>query len=258
MVPKVPTSHFVRSDRHRHPAEIANGPFGGLHGGAVAGLLAGECETLPAVDGLAALAANVQLMRPAPFDAFETHPAVMRQGKRAAFVQNELQVEGETVATATVNLFSHHPVDAFGPPPDAAHAAPGPAALPECKTLDIMRKLADRTGFLQSIDTRQNADMIWVKPLVPLLDRPTPLGTILSIADCSTLFSLVLTERPDGISGYPNANLSVHLSRPPAGQWIGVKPRSCWYNQGYGLTEAEIFDEAGRLGRSLQNVVLLR
>jgi hypothetical protein len=77
------------------------------------------------------------------------------------------------------------------------------------------------------------------------------------VADVSTLFTVTdAGERPNA-NGWPNTDLSLHLSRAPTGPWIGVAQRGTWHGDGRGMTESEIFDAYGRIGRSCQSVVLL-
>jgi len=89
-----------------------------------------------------------------------------------------------------------------------------------------------------------------------LFSTPTPCASTISFADFSTLFSVVTAgTRPDA-GGWPNADLSVHLARLPEGPWVGLRTRSDWFSDGRGVTEAEIWDVHGRIGRSTQAVVL--
>lgn len=82
-------------------------------------------------------------------------------------------------------------------------------------------------------------------------------GGAVAVADMPTLFTVTdAGERPNA-SGWPNAGLSLHPARAPAGPWTGIAQRGTWHGDGRGMTESEIFDAYGRIGRSCQSVVLL-
>lgn len=79
----------------------------------------------------------------------------------------------------------------------------------------------------------------------------------MAVADVSTLFTVTDAEERPNANGWPNTDLSLHLSRAPTGPWIGVAQRGTWHGDGRGMTESEIFDAYGRIDRSCQSVVLL-
>jgi len=53
-----------------------------------------------------------------------------------------------------------------------------------------------------------------------------------------------------------NPDLTVHLLRPPAGEWVGMRTTSWYGGEGAGLAESELFDEGGRIGRSCQSLLV--
>jgi len=257
-----PTPVYRRKDDQWHPEPFAKGPFGGLHGGAVSGLLVGEIEAKAQAEGLGrAVSATVYLVRPAPLSPLTTDIQTVRAGGRLSVYENSLIAGEKLQSKASVCLLQ--PVAFEGmteaPQTDFETERARIEALPQW----AFQKEAspDRFGgiktFLDAIDVRQDADMLWVKPLYPLIeDTRTPLGTAISIADFSTLFEVVHNERPPA-AGWPNADISVHLARDPVGEWVGVKESSQWFANGTGLTESTLHDTAGIFGRSCQSVVLL-
>ena len=112
-------------------------------------------------------------------------------------------------------------------------------------------------SFLNAVDIREDEDgTIWMRATRPLFEEATPFSSTISFADFSTLFSVVATGARPNAGGWPNADLSMHLSRLPVGPWVGIKTRSDWFADGRGVTESEIHDVYGRIGRSTQTVVL--
>ena len=53
-----------------------------------------------------------------------------------------------------------------------------------------------------------------------------------------------------------NPDLTVHLARPPVGEWIGLVARSHYGPDGAGLADAQLHDELGRLGTATQSLLL--
>lgn len=257
-----PTPVYRRKDNQWHPEPCAKGPFGGLHGGAVSGLLVGEIEAKAQAEGLGrAVSATVYLVRPAPLSPLTTDIQTVKAGGRLCVYENSLSVGDKLQAKASVCLLQPVAFDGMteAPHTDFETERTRIEALPQWafqKEVSPNRFGGIKT-FLDAIDVRQDAGMLWVKPLQPLIgDTRTPLGTAISIADFSTLFEVINNERPPA-AGWPNADISVHLARDPVGEWVGVKESSQWFANGTGLTESTLHDTAGIFGRSCQSVVLL-
>jgi len=51
---------------------------------------------------------------------------------------------------------------------------------------------------------------------------------------------------------FPNLDLTAHLLRPPAGEWLGVDTHVTFSQHGTGITNAVLHDEAGVLGTLAQ------
>ena len=53
-----------------------------------------------------------------------------------------------------------------------------------------------------------------------------------------------------------NTELTVHLHRPPVGEWMAVAARTVVGPTGMGTVSGLLFDEQGHAGRSTQSVVV--
>ena len=51
-----------------------------------------------------------------------------------------------------------------------------------------------------------------------------------------------------------NPDLTVHLLRPPVGEWVGMRTASYYGTAGAGMAESQLFDAVGRVGRSCQSL----
>lgn len=236
-----------------HPTPFAMGPFGGLHGGVVSGTLVGEMETRGAALGWGQpVSATVYLVRPAPLEPFTTQIEEVRGGARLTVMENCLMAGGKLRAKASMAFLKDTPVPGIVPP---AQESFDPDAMPEWG----FASMVTGTTYLSAVEVREDKPnrTVWVKPVHPLVPNQVPFAQAMAIADYATLFSVYLEgERPKA-GGWPNADISVHLSRMPESDWIGIQPRSGWYPNGSGLTEAAIYDTRGWIGRSCQSAVLL-
>jgi hypothetical protein len=54
------------------------------------------------------------------------------------------------------------------------------------------------------------------------------------------------------------AGETVHVSRLPVGEWVGLEWRTLAEPQGIGISESRLWDEKGPIGRSLQSLLIDR
>ncbi|PKP77121.1 MAG: hypothetical protein CVT81_10960 [Alphaproteobacteria bacterium HGW-Alphaproteobacteria-3] len=239
----------------------AQGPFGGMHGGAVAALCVGEMEAMAEGKGWGALvSAHLYLLRPLPLDGISSRVMPLREGGRVAVIESELWAEGKLQAKASACF--QKPLDISGLPgaPDAP--AFDPESLAKWERPAFFKSTNTNQDFLDLCDIRDTtredgARTKWFRLKRDFHASPTPFSAAMGVADVSTLFTVTdAGERPNA-AGWPNTDLSLHLARAPIGPWIGVAQRGSWHGDGRGMTESEIFDVHGRIGRSCQSVVLL-
>ncbi|MCF8469170.1 MAG: thioesterase family protein [Parvibaculum sp.] len=239
----------------------SKGPFGGMHGGAVAALGVGEMETAGAARGLGAIvSANLYLLRPLPREDITSKLTTIREGGRIAVIENELFADGKLQAKASACFQKALAIDGLPGAPDAISFEP--ETFPVWERPTVFRNGNVDPGFLDLVDIRDirhedGTRAKWFKLLRPFHAEQTPFANAMAFADVSTLFTVTDVGKMPNSSGWPNADLSLHLARAPLGAWIGVAQRGFWQGDGRGLTESEIFDVHGRIGRSCQSVVLL-
>ena len=97
----------------------------------------------------------------------------------------------------------------------------------------------------------------WMRQRVPLLPEttPSPLERVLVAADSGSGVSAAIDHQ--ALSAI-NADLTVALSRPLEGEWVGLDSRSTYEPSGIGLAETRVCDARGTVGRLLQGLVLER
>ena len=97
----------------------------------------------------------------------------------------------------------------------------------------------------------------WLRSITPVADSASPLARVCAHADWASGPPRLDTFASPKLAGFPNADLSVHLSRIPVGEWIGLRPRSHWFANGMGMTDTEILDVLGPIGRACHTLVLV-
>jgi hypothetical protein len=117
---------------------------------------------------------------------------------------------------------------------------------------------SDETWFWDTVEARRADDgTIWLRAVIPVVSPLSPMARVAAHADwISGLF------RPDdpadpAVGGFPNADLTVHLSRPPEGEWIGIRGTPHWHGNGIGVTSGMLRDSRGPIGWSAQSLVLV-
>jgi hypothetical protein len=55
---------------------------------------------------------------------------------------------------------------------------------------------------------------------------------------------------------FVNADLTINLLRRPLGEWICVDARTLLASNGCGLSESQLFDETGLIGRATQSLAV--
>lgn len=237
-----------------HPSPLASGPFAGLQGGAIAGLLTAEVETLaPARRWGTAISVTVSFLKATPMARLRTAIAALREGGRVCFVDNTLYADGdaEPCATARVTLINERGVE--------APALAGTRTTPIDPTRYPLRKAASFHGgpwMMDAMEVRAGDGVAWFRQSIPMIaDAPAKtLSSILGLADWAHGIARPLQN----VVADPNPNLTVHLLRSPQGDWVGVRPHVTWdTGRGVGVGGGAILDSQGEIGSVSMAVALV-
>jgi hypothetical protein len=103
--------------------------------------------------------------------------------------------------------------------------------------------------------TRPGPAAAWFRLVVPMLHgAPTsPAMRAIAAADFGNGLSWVV---PAERYLFTNADLSLHLMRQPAGEWIGVASETQADASGAGTVLSRLYDEQGPIGVAIQTLVL--
>lgn len=236
------------------PSPLAAGPFAGLQGGAIASLLAAEIETKARLRKWGtATSVTVSFLKPTPMVRLRTEISVLREGGRVCFIDNTIFAEGDTdaCATARVTLINERRIEA--PQITPGRAAPvDPTGCPARKPPSFH----GRPWMMDAMEARGGDGVAWFRQTVPIFAN-APKGTLSSILGPAD-WAHGIARPLHNVVADPNPNLTVHLLRPPASDWIGLKPSTSWDTQrGLGIGGGTILDVHGEIGSVSMAVALI-
>jgi hypothetical protein len=277
------------------PTEHARGPWDprALHGGAPAALIADAFERLEPGSQLRIARLGFELLRPIPFAPLTLSMRIVRPGRRVQELAAELtagvgdsrqvvcrasalrvqEISAEVAAAAIVQEAAADVAAAAigggadAPSADAeAHTRSDPLPPPDQATpvrFALDEENIDRASFAASaMEMRWLSDprapgpgRVWMRLRHPLLDgrELTPLARLAATADFGNGVS---AELPFERFLFINADLTIHLQRPPLGEWIGLDARTLLHGGGSGLAESILHDVHGPVGRAFQTLVV--
>ncbi len=243
-----------------HPAPHARGPWAPdlLHGGAPAALLCGLLEAHDPGSDMAVVRVAFDFFSAVPMADLKVRgPSVVKPGGRFAVLEAALEAGGRTVVTARAVRLRRGELElpardqgaaAPMPPPDSGRASAGFAPIdgPGFHTTAVEVRFA---GGAPGTGTAQ----AWFRlgcAVVPEA-QPTPLQRVAAAADFGNGISHAL---PFEEFLFVNCDLTIHLHREPAGEWVGLDARTDVSPEGVAQATSVLHDEAGRIGVSAQSL----
>ncbi len=238
-----------------------SGPWGpdAQHGGPPAALLALGLEALEEDTAAVIGRFTMDLLGPVPVEELTMTASVLRPGRTVSLRQAELSATGRVAARAQAWAF-----------PDSTWAdgsGPGRPGVPlEHRPADGHREDPPATwsrGYLDSVEwrwiegslDRAGPAVVWMRPLVPLVpgEELTPLQRLLTCVDSASGVSAVLDLAE---WSFMNTELTVHVVRPPVGEWLCLRAETTIGTGAVGLAASEVYDESGLVARSAQALLV--
>lgn len=244
------------------PTEASLGPWGAdlLHGGAVSALAIALMED-EAHDDYEAVRYSADFIRALPLRKLDAGVRTVRKGNRLELLECEISADDKLVARCSLVRVRPQAV-ALPEGAPAPHDQPPPDAPEEM--FDAPRFDPNRTFFVGAgIEMRvPNAGefgggVAWYRLMVPATPgrEPSPTARAAAAADFGNGVSGFRTNQFIPVS-FPNADLVVHLSRQPRGEWVRLEAISEWRPDGIGLARGRLGDREGVFGVSEQSLVL--
>lgn len=260
-------SLWARDGARVVPSVFTRGPWdpGLLHGGAVGALLAeiGQEALAPAYQPVRL---TVDLMKPVPLQPMSIAAQVLRTGRRLQLVEVGLRFGDALVAQASLLALRPAILDAgsLNPPLVAPPDSPDGVAPAWTVDPDAESFVGGGQEFRFLPQPTLGAGIAWFRLRLPVLDdgrAPTPLARAAAAADVGGAVSARRGEGgpPASLStSFVNADISVHLARPPEGEWIRLASTSRWEATGIGFVDSDLADADGAFGSANQALVLER
>jgi hypothetical protein len=248
--------YFIPTDRARGPWSPDT-----LHGSPVAALIAFCVEqhlrqsSQPATNlagQLRIARQTIDLFRPVPYGCLSVEVEPVRQGRRLAVFQARLSCEGKLLTQATtLCLRSNVESGAVG-----ANYTSEPPTPPEDAIADRVDRAGNRwVSYPGTLEMRhlvppggEQAPLVWIRSNAPVLEEAalSPAVQAAGIADFVSPFA----NMQPGRSGYVNADITMHLHRPPVGDWHYLRIVSRGAADGVATAQAVLGDRTGAYGAS--------
>jgi hypothetical protein len=236
---------------------LTRGPWdpGAQHAGPPSALLARAIES----PGWFVGRITIEILRPVPLAPLTVAQRVLRPGRSVELVEAVLaEAGGERREIARAAAWRLLPQD--GVPAEPGEPAPaGPdhgRAQPFFPTgQDVGYHTAMDYSFIEGAFLEPGPAVVWMRMRQPLVDGepPSPLARVLVAADAGNGVSATLDYRR---FLFINTELTVHLVREPAGEWVCLDSATRLGDRGVGLAETVLWDEHGRLGRAAQTLLV--
>ena len=230
------------------------------HAGPPSALLVRALESALPADGGWLARVCVDLLGPVPVKELEVVARVVRPGRSVQLAEAELAVEGRPVARAAG--WWHRGGDTAAVA--TAAVATGPAAA---EPADLPEPRPDEGhwsgGYLRAMEwrwvrghfTEPGPATVWTRMRMPLVEGEEPTATqrVLVAADSGNGASSALEP---GSWLFVNTELTVHLLRPPTGEWVCLDAATEIGPTGGGLAVSLLSDAAGPVGQGAQALLV--
>ena len=239
------------------PTPATAGPWdpGLQHGGPPAALLGAALEATQPRPGTRLAHFTLDFLGPVPLAPMRVVTETVRPGKKIELLGATAIVNGRPVLRASAWRLA---VQAGRAPAIGVAAAPPPLpALAETRLFPD----APPFGYGVALEWRFTEGgfhlwgpaTAWTRLRVAIVEGEpvTPLARVLSMVDSANGISAELDPRA---FLFVPVTLTVSLAREPSGEWVGMSAKTKITAEGVGTTHADLFDEAGYLGESLQTL----
>jgi acyl-Coa thioesterase superfamily protein/acyl-CoA thioesterase superfamily protein len=238
------------------PSELTRGPWdpNAQHAGPPSALLARALELCEPRDGARVARLTVEILAPIPIAPLTVTSRVARPGRSVELLEASLAgPDGEVMRArgwrlATADITTDWEQER---PPPGRESGEALEFFPTGESAGwhtAMEIIFARGRFLEP-----GPATVWMRPRVPLVEGEaiTPLQRTMLAADGGNGVSAPLDWSR---FIFINTDLTVHLLRPPGGEWVCLD--SVTHVDGLGFTDTALWDERGRIGRAAQTLLV--
>jgi acyl-Coa thioesterase superfamily protein/acyl-CoA thioesterase superfamily protein len=238
------------------------GPWGpeSQHGGPPAALLTRAVESLSRPDDDRVVGRlTMELLGPVPVGPLRVEASVVRPGRTVEMCEAwAYDVRRDRpCARATAWLFPVHddgPVQDDEPPShgpdDGVHKDP-PASW-SAGYLDAVE-----WRWIRGAVTEPGPGLVWMRPRVDLVEGElmSPVQRLMTCVDSASGVSAALDP---ATWGFLNTELTVHVLRPPVGDWVCLDAKTTLGPGSVGIATSKVYDERGLVARSAQALLVAK
>ena len=255
-------SFFHRRGDAFEPSELTRGPWDpdAQHAGPPAALLGRGIERCGEGARKHVGRITCEVLRPVPMTALTVSAQVVRPGRSVELVEASLADAGGEVMRARAWRLKTERVELEPAPADEPPAhGPGDGSPKDFfpTGVDVGYHTAMEYRFVTGAFLELGPAVVWMRMRHPLVEgeEPTPLQRVLVAADSGNGVSAALDYRR---FVFINTDLSVHLHRGPATEWVCLDAATRLDSAGVGMSDTLLWDERGRIGRSAQTLLVRR
>lgn len=226
------------------------------HGGPISALVARSLEDVEPVGGQVLARVSFELLRPVPIGPVRIEARVVRGGKKVSLV-DAVVTDDDGTELIVARAWRIQPTPLELEATIVPSTMPAPEELPRAGFGAGEHEPGFTTGtdvrFTRGHFAEPGPGAAWFRLAVPLVAGTPwrPSDPVFLAADCG-----------NGISGtidffryvYINPDLTVHLARPPVGEWVGLDAVTRITPGGVTVAEGRLQDSSGELGRSIQTL----
>ncbi|MCW2700866.1 MAG: uncharacterized protein JWQ45_2401 [Blastococcus sp.] len=228
------------------------------HAGPPAALLAREAERAGAIPDGQTVRLAYDIFGPVPVGPVRVRADVVRPGRRVELVEAVLSGPDDrplmrlSAWRMRVRNDGGAPTDA---PPHPAPAGPEESRPEDAAffTEDVAYHRALEWRFAAGSFNEPGPATAWTRPRCQLVDGEAmnPLQHLLVMTDAASGISAALDWNR---ATFANVDLSIALTRPPQGGWLGMDAATVLGGTGAAQCFAVLFDTSGAIGRSAQSL----
>jgi hypothetical protein len=250
----VSDAFYSREGERFVPSELTRGPWDpdAQHAGPPSALLVQALEGCGAAEGMRLARITVEILGPVPLEPLTVSARVVRPGRSVELLEATLAAPGGDVmrASAWRVVSGEVRLDSDVPPHGPDYGRPRdffPTGQP------VGYHTAMDYRFVRGSFREPGPATVWMRMRGPLVEgeQVTPLQRLMVAADAGNGVSAAFDWRR---FIFINTELSVHVLRPPEGEWVCLD--AVTHVDGVGLAETSLWDERGRVGLGAQTLLV--
>ena len=238
------------------PSELTRGPWdpNSQHAGPPSALLGRAIERCEPRAGMRVGRVTVEILAPVPIAPLTVSARVVRPGRSVEMLEASLEGPDGEVMRARGWRLTESEISADW---ERDEPPPGREDAEALEFFSTGEKVGWHTAmeivFARGRFLEPGPATVWMRPRVELVEGEpvSPLQRTMLAADGGNGVSAPL----DWSSHiFINTDLTVHLLRPPEGEWVCLD--SVTHVDGLGMSDTALWDERGRIGRAAQTLLV--